>query len=450
MRFGKTKTAIDFAGCLYFKCGVRRVLVITVTSGLGVWEDQVPLHCPLDYRVIDWHGELRARSVGRVDPITFCVVNFQNAYDRLMDGRSWTPVPRQTFDDFIAPGRRDTLVVIDESHHIGKPSAVQSRHAYRLGRNARYRVFMTGSMFHRKPFYVFGQAKFWDDGATFGTNWNHFKKRIAVMGGYGGYEVKRYKNMPWMMREMRKFTYVEKAVKGLPPVENLLHFDLTGKGLQNYLDMAKHKVIEVNGQTVASELVITLHLRLLQISGGFVKLPEGGYAAVGKDKVAMLEDRLREYLEQDITKAVVGCRFIPELRAVGVVAKKLGFKPILFHGGVPRGDERKRRIATFQDIDKPALFISQISTGKESIDLSVADTMLWYSLTESFVEYDQFRARIAKYKDTRTLMYDFLIARGTRDEVTFEAMQQKQDVAELLLNNPRKVHEIATLERSKR
>jgi hypothetical protein len=296
-------------------------------------------------------------------------------------------------------------------------------------------------MFHRKPFFVFGQIKFYDDGLTFGSAWTHFKKRIAVMGGYGGYEVLRYQNLKWMMDSIKPFVYIETYVPPRPPVINKLTYRLEGKHLDAYNKMDRHKVLELKEETLISDIVLTQHLRLLQIAGGFVKLSSGQYVQVGDCTLRMCQDRLEEYLEQGIEKAVVACRFIPELRAVAQIAKKVGFVPILLHGGVAP-ELRTNRINAFKTTNKPALFISQISAGKESIDLSVADTLLWYSLTESYVDYDQFGKRIEKYGDKRVLQYDFLISRGTQAEIAYEAMQLKKDVAEYIISDPERVERI--------
>lgn len=439
MRWGKSWVAINYAASLFLKGEITRALIITVTSGLGVLEDQVAEHCPVPWLVMDWHGEILSQSEDweKGKGLEFCIVNYQNVFSRAnTGGRSWVPVRNEVLHKFKAE-----LIVADESHHLGKPTAVQSKHTYALTQYAKYRLFMTGTMFHRKPFFVFGQVKFYDDGRTFGTAWTHFKKRIAVMGGYGGYEVLRYQNLKWMMDSIRPFTHIEKYVPPRPPVINKLTFTLEGKHLEAYNKMDKDKVLKLGKETLVSDIMLTQHLRLLQIAGGFVKLSSGQYIQVGDSTLRMCQDRLEEYLEQGIEKAVVACRFIPELRAVALLAKKIGFVPIMFHGAVS-ATMRTQRIKAFKEIDKPALFISQISAGKESIDLSVADTMMWYSLTESYVEFDQFCKRIEKYGDKRVLQYDFLIPRGTQAEVAFEAMQLKQDVAEYIISDPERVERI--------
>lgn len=448
MRWGKSWIGVNWSAALYHLEDVRRVLIITVPSGIGVWEDQIAEHCPIPYTTISYHGEVVDGSEdGHSDQIRFMLVDYPNLYSRVRtgEGASWVPVTNETLKRFKAQA-----IIADESHHLGNPTAVTSKHAYALARPVPFRLFMTGTMFHRKPFFVFGQMKFLDDGKTFGTAFTHFKKRIAVFGGYGGYEVMRYKNLRWMMDQIRPKVYIERTVPKRPPISNPLRFELTDKHLDAYEKMAQHKVLEVGDETLISDIVLTQHLRLLQIAGGFVKLPSGRYACVGTCKLEMCKGRLEEYMEQDVHKVIVGCRFIPELSAVAKLGKKAGFQVVLFHGGVPKGVERRKRIAFFQQTSKPTLFISQIATGKESIDLSAADTTLWYSLPESFVDYDQFDKRKEKYNEKRTLMNDFLLARGTHDEVAMEAMKLKMDVARYITTRPALVERLTVNRKSRR
>lgn len=439
MRYGKSWIAVNWAASLYHLEDVRKVIVLTVTSGLGVWEDQVAEHCPVPWRVITHWGEVVWESKGGGDKLEFMIVDYPNVYARARTGQGaeWLVVRNMVLHKFGAQA-----IVADESHHLGNPTAEISKHSCALARPIRFRLFMTGTMFHRKPFFVFGQMKFYDDGRTFGTAFTQFKKKIAVFGGFGDYKVLRYRNLKWMMDQVKPKVYIQKYVPPRPPVTNRLRFELTGRNLETYNQMELTRVLRIRGEVLAAEIVITQHLWLKMISGGFVKLPSGKYVQVGNDKLNMAKDRLREYLEQDVTKVIIGCRFTAELVAVAKAAKKIGFQVFVLHGGVKKGAPRKERIRAFNATKQPAVFVSQISTGKEAIDLSSADTTLWYSLPESYVEFDQFDKRKEKFKDKRVLMNDFLLARGTHDEVAYEAMLTKKDVARLLVTNPRRVEEI--------
>lgn len=441
MRYGKSKVGIDAAGCLALTHQVRKVLVITVTDGIEVWHNEIAKHCAVPF-AIDTHGadwpELDVPNDLGGDFITWRVINWQTTYARELtgNGREWVPVPRADLIEYDAD-----LVIVDESHHAGNPTAVQSKEAYRLCRKARHVILMTGTTFHRKPFFVFGQVKLYDP-FIFGTNWGHFKKRIAVMGGYGGYEVKRYKNLKWMMKKIAPHWHIEEAVPGLPPVINVIPAPLSGRNLDVYKKMERDAIVKLtDGSKATAEIILTKHLRLQQIAGGHLRTDDG-MRRVGRCKLDIASSRLAEYLEQDITKAVVGCRFIPELVDLAKEAKRIGFRPILFHGRLPKGPKRTARVKDFQTATDPVLFITQIDAAKESIDLSAASVMMLYSLSQSYVAHDQFTSRIEMYDEKRTLMYDVIVAPSTRDEVTWEAMKEKQDVATFIASDPERVERI--------
>lgn len=394
------------------------MLVVCPFSVVGVWEEEIQKHSP-DGIDLEWK-----------------IVNYESVYSRHTHGRNWYAASNRELHRWNAD-----LVIVDESHNIGNPNTLVSKHTYQLGRRARFRLIMTGTMFHRKPFYVFGQAKFYDP-SLFGTSFSSFKKRVAIFGGYGGFEVKRYVNLKWMISKMKPWVVIEKYVPPRPPAINIIPFRLTGRGRDAYVEMEKESMLDLGEETLISPIVLTRHLRCQQIAGGWVRQQSGTYRRVGDDKARVCDDVIREYAAQDKQKFVVGCRFVPELYDAATAASRHGYRVILFHGGVKDRHERDRRRRLFQEYEGKIAFIAQMATAKEGIDLSAADTMLFYSLSESYVTHDQFSRRIEKFKDDRVLQYDFLIARGTRDEVTYQALEQKKDVAELIAEDPELVERI--------
>lgn len=426
MRWGKTKVGVDFANCMALKYNVRRVLVVCPLSVIGVWQEEIELHTP----------------PGDIWPV-WRIVNYEQVYDRInTGGRSWVAVTSKRLQEFGAD-----LIIVDESHRIGNPTTLSSVHLFKLGRKTRYRVIMTGTMFHRKPFYVFGQAKFYDPG-LFGTAFGKFKERIAIMGGFGGFEVVRYRNLRWMMRKMRSFVYIEKRVPpSTPPVTRVLRFNLDGKNLEDYNTMEEHSVLPLkNGQVVISPIVMSKHLRCTMIAGGWIK-SEGVYHRVGRNKLERGIDHFQSYADGEVLKVVVGCRFIPELADAAYAARAAGYRVVSLRGGMT-AEQRTEARTKFRLATVPTAMVCQISAGKEGIDLSTADTMLFWSLVESYVDHDQFTQRIAKFKETRVLQYDFLVADGTRDEINYLAIQQKKDVAQYMEDNPRMVEKVTAKSRS--
>lgn len=81
-RTGKTKTVIDYASILHLRGKVNRVVVFAPTGVMGVWEEEIPVHCPVKHRVIIWDKDARKEvplpRFGQ-DILDFVVVNYEAA-----------------------------------------------------------------------------------------------------------------------------------------------------------------------------------------------------------------------------------------------------------------------------------------------------------------------------------------------------------------------------------
>lgn len=439
MRWGKTKLAIDVAGALYLKYGITRVLCVTTTSGLGVWEKEIPKHCPFPVRVISYDGTIKHDQKSREPAITFYVIHHALLYGRDFDWgedpHEWTPGPNKNIEDFDPE-----FIVMDESHRIGDPSSMQCKMAYRYGKSARFRLTMTGTKFHRGPLMVFGQFKFMDD-SVFGTTITAFKRMYVRYGGYGNYEIVGYQNLGVMSTKIKRKVFVQEYVAHTDPVVST-----TPVGMAEcktvYDTMQREAVVTVNGHTIFAPIILTKHLRTAQIAGGWLKTEEGQYIRVGQEKRRALDDRLKLTMEEGIDKIVIGCMFIPEIMDIAKACKDAGYAFVAMHGGVPRGTTREQRIAAFNEATIPTVFVAQIQSAAEAIDLSSAQDLWFYSMPHSYLLYDQFKARIEKYREMRTLRYDHFIMQNSVDVIIWLAMNLKIDVAQFLLRDPELVERI--------
>lgn len=415
MRSGKTKTAIDFVGAAAEKWGdVKRVLVVCPLSVTGVWRSEVRKHLPDKYAGIEWR-----------------IINYERLFIRIPTGDGgWTPAPDPDLDEW-----RADVMILDESHKVGDPSALQSKLAHRYGKLAKYRVIMTGTPIHRKPFALYGQFKFLNDG-IFGTRYGAFKKRYGVWGGYGNYQLLRYINLKEMRSKITPLMYHMKHVPERKPTHEIVGVEMPPEVRLLYNEMATESIIEVEDDTITAPIVLTRILRLSQLAGGHIKTDSGEYKTVAKHKDKAFAGLLEQFEDNEIRRVVAFARFIPELQSMVRIAQARGWWVYLLHGGVSES-KREQRIAAFNDKEGgKAIFISQVSAGSMGIDLSVADTTVFYSPTNSLIDFDQACARIRKFKDKRPLSYYHILAEGSIDEVIFSSLKAKRDVVEMVLQNP--------------
>ena len=80
--------------------------------------------------------------------------------------------------------------------------------------------------------------------------------------------------------------------------------------------------------------------------------------------------------------------------------------------------------------------VLQPSAAALGIDLSTASTMVWYSHTNSWVDFSQTCDRIALSRNSTTFIH--LVAESSVDETTLETLRLDGDQAAIIMADPRK------------
>lgn len=431
MRSGKTKVAVDYACVQFLKHRVRRVLVLTHSpTTFGVWRDEWAKHAPVDYELCIQQPLF---SEGR--HLQVLVLNIQRVYDRERHGSSWTPVRNEALYDW-----KPEVLIVDESTCIGDPSALQTAHTYRLVKQLgiRFILELTGTPVHRKIWGAFGQFKVLDD-QVFGTSITAYRQQYGIWGGYGGRVLLRLRNVRGWRRKVEPHIFQMHRIPYRPPVEQVIPVELSDRTRRIYDRMEREAMASVNGQAVMAPIVLTRVLKCCQIAAGWLRDEDGEWHRIGDDLYEAYRDLMEQLYSSEVSRVVVFARHLPEVRDARRGAKAAGYKTLLLHGGMG-ADAREQRISRFHDRGGKIAFISQIATGSMGIDLSAADTAVYYTLTESLLHKDQADARIRKHQDKRPLTYYYLLPRGTHLETMYRALAAKLDLADYVAKHPALVH----------
>ena len=149
----------------------------------------------------------------------------------------------------------------------------------------------------------------------------------------------------------------------------------------------------------------------------------------------VLEELLKDLFEAD-EKVVIGARWKADIGAVIQLCKRLKVPCWAIHGGVNRL-ARDRGIKAFQATSGAACMVMQPSAGGLGIDLSAASIFIWFSLTNSWVDFTQAEDRIALSNKSTIFMY--LIAKGTIDEVMYDSLMQDGNLAKMVTDSPQRL-----------
>lgn len=494
-RTGKTKVAIDFASMLHQAGKVNRVLVVSPAGVMGVWEEEVPRHCPFPHSVTLW--DKRARKFGELpklghDRLDFVITNYDAASTpaewrrsrktgeiawfelREVNGRKRNvEVPRidpETGEvNQLARRLRATrrggryqfygqiatwqpqLVILDESHRIKSPSAAKSRIFHKLAPLARYRIIMTGTVVTKRKriFDVFSQWRFLNprrfvDETGTPMNFGEFKDHYSVTTNRAGYpRWLRNKNEDELHRliHLDAFSVLREDCFDLPELTSQIipvHLD---ESRDAYDQMAEDMVARIQtGEITEASIALVQSLRLRQLSNGIARTvgtsehPKGSLRIIGSEKLQTLEDRLEDLMEAG-EHVIIGAAFRPDIQRIQALCDKRKWKAWSVMGGVKMQirNQIRREFEAFED---GCVFIGNPAAASEGIDLRSAAIMIWYSLPVSWVHYRQYMDRNALHPGPRFVEY--LIASGA-DQLVYETLMEDGDVGKKMITSPERL-----------
>jgi len=423
MGTGKSKVAIDFANCLYLRDGIKKAVVVCPKSVKSVWRIEIPKHTPAKLR-----GKIEWKIVSYDELIDIERYDEENEESVIYEGEVHEIV------EWIADGK--ALVVGDESHKFKSPGARRTKAMMRLGRTAKHKVAQTGTFAPRSPLDLFAQYKFIHEGIL-GSDFNNFKKKIAVWGGYGGYTLLRYINLKWLKRRVAHCTFMVKKddCLDLPSrTHEIVPVDLGPTARKIYNSMATDAIAEFEGEELVGDLPIVRVLRLLQIAQGHFRT-EDGWKRIDHAKLEMCHGLCSDLYENERKKIVIFANEKYDLKDAAYAAKLAGYNILLFHGKTPE-HKREQKLAEFDETDKYTAFVAQVDTGSLGISLTAASEAICYSWSRKGESFSQAPDRLHRIGQHHPVTYYHLLTRGTVDETNLLGLKTKKKVEDLCLRRP--------------
>lgn len=436
-RLGKTRIDISVAGFRWKEGQISKWVIVCPSIAKDVWKTELhdTLNIPHRVEIIDGKADERKITLRgwKEEPglLSILIIN---------------PEATWRLKKLLYKSNPDKITV-DESHRIKNRASKQSSTIHTLGKRATYRCIMTGT-FLSTPTDAFSQYKFLDP-KIFGERWkagrwggpDGFLERYVETYGFGGHKPKTFKNLDELHEKIASVAYqlTREEAGGFPQEQyQTIHFSLTNPALKHYAEIEKHLKTMVTASTgderVVAEIILTQVLRLQQITGGFLPVtdPEDRLENVqlGSDRIRALRELVSEYPVDE--PLVIFCRFRFEMAAILKLMSDLGRTYSFIAGGMSTA-ERDQSKRGFQS-GLTDTSVVQIRAGGIAIDLSRASTGIFYSLTTSFIDYEQAKARIISRRGGSVSLIH-LAAEGTIDENMLESLQTKQELVSIVLRH---------------
>lgn len=441
MGTGKTKVMID----LIYNRNFKRVLVVGTPKSCDVWEEQIAIHgfeskmeclnlkgLGMEKRIDLLKKFMQNKKLAKNEKIKIVLINYESV---------WRP-PLDKY--FMRKSVGFDCIICDESHKIKTPSSKCSKYLTKIGNTVKCKYLVTGTPIAENPMDVYAQYRFLDN-SIFGTNFSNFKdqyqnvdvRRTAAVG-YTVLDRKNpYKNLDQLREKMFSCAfYIESSVE--LPEQTFLQYNFnlpeTVQGLYN--EIQEEGVLELNGKFVETNNVLSLILKLQQITSGYLPIdPKYQDEYMEKPKVINIHkervNALQELIES-LPKGeplVIFANYRKDLKNIRNLCKKLNLGYSEVSGKYDTLNEWRA--------GKTQIIGVQYSSGSESIDLTRARYCVYYSLTRKLALYTQSKKRIHRPGQTRPVVYYHFIAKipngKTIDEIMYDSLIAKKDVVDYIM-----------------
>lgn len=435
MGCGKTLTTIAVAGALYNLGKIDRVLVVAPTSVCSVWPHDLNQFAtfPWEARVLLSDKKKRLKALNELENWPFkalriAVINYESTH-------------REGIFEALAAYKPD-LIVCDESQRIKNPSAAQSKALHKLGDAAPFRMILSGTPVQNNAVDLYSQYRFLDP-AVYGANFYAFKNRYCIMGGYGQHQIVGYRNMDELVEKEHSVAYrvTKEECLDLPQQTFINRYvQFTDAEQAIYEQLRKSSFLELEtGENVTATTILTMYLRLMQLTGGFLTADESTRPKqVNTAKLDALADIVDDYVVDAGKKLVIFARFRAEIAAIENLLRLRKIQYGSIYGDVPM-EERGKIVDDFQTNPDTKVFVAQIQTAGLGITLHAASTAVFYSYDYNYANYAQALARIHRIGQRLPVTYIHLVVDGSIDEKILAALENKEDMAKTVVDSWREV-----------
>lgn len=412
---GKTKIAIDLALIWLQTDVVDTVFIVTKKSLVENWRNEVAAHCHVTPHVLS--GNRRQNSVSLNSPVLLYLTN----YEVVASNASVIKLFLQTCR---------VGCILDESQKIKNPEAALTHAFHDIATAFDRRIIMTGTPVANRPYDIWAQIKFLDDGKSLGRTFDAFKRdtdlpfQITDTTDYA-------KRLTTIHQRLAAFTIREtKETAGirLPQKTIGAHYvELPEWQMAKYAayrdELAYQYELDGVMEIDSVDSILKRLLRLVQCASN-PALIDGQYERE-PGKYSLLFDMCRQFTID--SKLIVWTGFVDN---VDWLANNLAeFDTVRMHGNLPI-HERNRAVESFIR-STSRILVATPGAAKEGLTLTTANHAIFYDRSFSLDDYLQAQDRIHRISQTRHCYIHNLIANNTVDEWVDVLLAAKYRAAQL-------------------
>jgi SNF2 family DNA or RNA helicase len=419
---GKTKIALDVILYWLETQAVDTALLIVKKGLVANWLKEIRTHTYLTPRVIT--QDKRANFYAVNSPARLMVTHYEAVR-----------AEKERFHLFFKA--RNVGVVLDESAKIKNPESAITGAFFDLAPLMRKRLIMTGTPVANRPYDIWAQIWFLDQGKALGQDYGGFKANADLSNSLGDdrpAQERLERELDGIFDKLAGFCVRETKASGIIalPEKVIETVPATWETRQRELylqlrdDLRAVVIKEGLPREEDAEAILKRLLRLVQVASN-PRLVDDGYRA-SPGKLELVTDLVARICDKG-EKCIVWSSFTEnvdwlscELRAHGVAR---------VHGKLTMV-ERNHAIDRFLSADGIRVLVATPGAAKEGLTLTVANHVIFYDRTFSLDDYLQAQDRIHRISQTRTCFVHNIVMEDSIDEWIDLLLRSKQLAAQLV------------------
>lgn len=418
---GKTKIGIDLALYWLESKSVDSVIIVTKRGLIQNWLDEFKFHTYIVPRLIS--QDRRANFLAFNSPARVYLTHYEVL-------KSEEPRLRLFLET------RKLALILDEAHKIKNPTAAISQTLFRLGPLLTKRVIMTGTPVANRPYDLWSQIFFLDQGQSLGDDFDTFRNELDLSNDLAR-DQKRVQDFeerlarvfdqirPFSIRETKQGADIQLPQKNYKTVT----VELEARQSELYAQY-KHEFSSIllrNGQPVLDNAEDSLKrlLRLVQVASN-PRLIDGSYHGT-PGKLNALYILIDEIVERG-EKAIIWTSFTENVDWLAREFRLHG--AVRIHGKLSY-EQRTASVRAFKEDPDCKLLIATPASAKEGLTLTIANNAIFFDRGFSLDDYLQAQDRIHRISQSKDCTITILKAADTIDGWVDELLAAKALAAQL-------------------
>ena len=443
MGTGKSLTLIDTFKWLYLSKELDGVIIVSDKGAYLNWPIvEIPkcLH-GIKYRMVTYSSSMRPREIDDLNKI--CVAEDDCLDILVMNVEAFSGDKAVHWAQAFARGHY-AMVAVDEATSIKNIKSARTKNLMRVRDLCCYRRILTGTPITQSPLDVFAQCEFLKPGLLGHRSFVGFRNEYAEMrtmcfGPRTFQQIVGYRHLDKLSKRLEPFSsrVLKADCLDLPDkVYETIFVEQTPEQRKLYDDLRTYALSQFEQGLLSVTSAITLVNKLHQINCGHVKLDDRTTVDVPNNRISVLLD----LLEKIQGKVLIWCAFQRDVELVMAALEALpgNYYPVHYYGKTTEA-ERAAALEALQTDDNCRWFVGTAATGGKGLTLTVANTTVYYSNTDSGEDRWQSEDRNHRKGQTDKVTYFDLVTPNTVDAKILMRLRTKRDVARLVLDEFREM-----------